>query len=247
MKPLHYDDVLRIMKNNEPHPFNKKVMDNIFHVMKSYYRAFLSKSKIDPNTPIGKEILNYQGMSGTKTRHLYNNLLEIENAKYLEIGTWYGSSSISAVYKNKVDALFIDNWSQFDGDRTIFQNAIEKYLTKDSQCQLLESDCWKVNLNKIPKNFNIYLYDGGHTEEDHYQALNYYYDNLDDVFIFLVDDWCWLDVRQGTWRAIREKKLKVRFIQETFLSQEELYNFPSHQGKETWWNGIGIFVLEKSS
>ena len=242
---LTYDDVLRLMNNNDPHPFSKKVMDKIFHVVKSYYGAFMSRSKIDPNTPDGKDILNYQGMSGTKTRHLYNNLLEVPDAKYLEIGTWYGSSSISAIYKNKVDALFIDNWSQFNGDRKIFQNVIEKYITKDSNCKLLERDCWKVNLDRIQKDFNIYLYDGGHTEEDHYQALNYYYNNLDDVFIFIVDDWCWPEVRNGTWRAIREKNLNVRFIQESFLSPEELAGFPNHKGKETWWNGVSIFVLQK--
>lgn len=246
MSTLTYDDILRLMEYNTPHPFNKKVMDKIFHVCKSYYLAFTNQSKIDQHTSVGQEILNYKGMSGRKTRHLYNNLLDIPDAKYLEIGTWYGSSSISAVYKNKVDALFIDNWSQFGGDRKIFQDTIEKYITKESSCELLETDCWKVNTNKIRKDFNIYLYDGGHTEEDHYQALNYYYDNLDDIFIFLVDDWCWSDVRNGTWTAIKEKNLQVRFLQEIFLSPEDLTGFPNHKGKDTWWNGVSIFVLEKS-
>lgn len=30
------------------------------------------------------------GMSGIKTRHFYNNLLNYYDARYLEIGTWKG-------------------------------------------------------------------------------------------------------------------------------------------------------------
>lgn len=37
---------------------------------------------------INDEILHIDGMSGKKTRHFYNNLLNIEDARYLEIGTW---------------------------------------------------------------------------------------------------------------------------------------------------------------
>jgi hypothetical protein len=242
---LRYDDVLDIMNNNKEHPYSSDVMNKIFHVVRCCYLAFNNSSKISTENYEGGEILNYQGMSGKKTRHLYNNLMEFPNTKYLEIGTWYGSSSISAVYKNKLDALFIDNWSQFNGDKKIFQEAISKYLTKDSNCKLLESDCWKVNLNKIPNDFNIYLYDAGHEEEDHCKALTYYYNNLQDNFIFIVDDWCWGDVRDGTWRGIKEMDLKVRFCHEIFVSEEEKNGFPNHSGKHTWWNGVAIFVLEK--
>jgi hypothetical protein len=42
---------------------------------------------------------------------------------------------------------------------------------------------WKVDLSSIGK-FNVYLYDGDHSELDHFKALKYYIDNLDDEFIF---------------------------------------------------------------
>ena len=50
---------------------------------------------------ITNEIIAMKGMTGTKTRHFYNNLLNIEDARYLEIGTWKGSSVCSAMYKNQ--------------------------------------------------------------------------------------------------------------------------------------------------
>lgn len=223
-----------------------KNMVTIDRICKSISDARENKSKIDPETTEGNDILEYKGMTGTKTRHLYNNMLShFDDNKYLEIGTWYGSSSISAIYKNKVEALFIDNWSQFGGDPNIFMEALQKY-EGDSDLYLIESDCWKVDLDSLDKKFNIYLYDGGHTVSDHYKSLEYYLPILDDSFIFMVDDWCWPDVREGTMKAIRDLDLKIHFRHEEFLNSDELKNMPEHKGKETWWNGIGIFLLSKT-
>jgi hypothetical protein len=59
-----------------------------------------------------------KGYSGKKTRHFYNNLLSIEDARYLEIGTWKGSTLYSAMYGNKAQITYIDNWSQFGNAKT---------------------------------------------------------------------------------------------------------------------------------
>lgn len=236
-------------------PHNDKIIELIKHIINSIKGARSGISNINPNSQTGKEILNYNGFTGICTKHLYNNICNIpeiikqnddfNTINYLEIGTWYGSSSISAVYKNIINGLFIDNWSQFGGDANVFKTAIEKYMGK-SQCYLLESDCWKVDLDKIPfKPFNIYLFDGAHTYDDHYRSLIYYYPVLADVFIFLVDDWNWPEVRDGTMEAIRELGLHILFRHEEFVSSKELEDMPRHAGKNTWWNGIGIFLLSK--
>lgn len=210
------------------------------------------KLKIKNGITLNEELLNHTGMSGTKTRHLYNNICNLYRRKgvkayYLEIGVWAGSSSISAMFKNHIeDSLFIDNWAQFNGDRSIFIKAIEKYKTGSSKYNFIESDCWKVDTNTLPqKYFNIYLYDGDHSELDQYQALSYYLNVLQDTFIFLVDDWNFLHVHDGTMRAIRELNLTVNFRHEIFMSPEQLTGMPNHEGKKTWWNGCGIFVLTK--
>ena len=50
------------------------------------------------DSKINEEIIKLEGMTGTKTRHFYNNLLSsIENPVYLEIGTWKGSSLCAAM------------------------------------------------------------------------------------------------------------------------------------------------------
>jgi hypothetical protein len=211
-----------------------------------------TKLKIKNELTLNEELLQYPGMTGTKTRHFYNNICNLQErkgipVKYLEIGTWYGSSSIAAMFKNHIeDSLFIDNWAQFGGYKSKFLEAMSKYKSKTSKYSFIENDCWKVDTSTLPqKYFNIYLYDGAHTELDQYQALSHYLDVLQDTFIFLVDDWNFMHARDGTFRAIQELNLTVNFRHEIFISPEHLSGMPNHEGKKTFWNGCGIFVLTK--
>lgn len=241
-------EIKKLLKDeNDVIKHENKTMELIYHICGSIVNARNEISNIDLNTEEGKEILEYKGYTGRKTRHLYNNICSrLEDIRYLEIGTWYGSSSISAIYKNKIDALFIDNWSQFGGDPNIFIEIIKKF-EGDSNCYLIENDCWQVDLNSLENKFNVYLYDGAHTEEDHYKSLKYYYPVLEDQFIFMVDDWCWPDVRQGTMRAIKDLNLKIEFRHEELLNSKDLEGMPNHKGKETWWNGMACFLLSKQT
>ena len=59
-------------------------------------------------TKLPNEIKFMSGMSGKKYRYLINNFISIaENPKYLEIGCWAGSTVCSAIYGNKVKALWL--------------------------------------------------------------------------------------------------------------------------------------------
>ena len=76
-------------------------------IQNSFDNAMAQKRKIDDF------ILNLNGLSGRKFRSMLNNLIEIHTApKYLEIGSWHGSTACSVSYKNTVDITCIDNWSQ---------------------------------------------------------------------------------------------------------------------------------------
>jgi hypothetical protein len=246
---LTLNKYLDIYQTQGKSPFPEDVMKLIHHIANSLLNARSEKSKIDLGTNDGKEILEYDGYTGTRTRHFYNNICnsdELQNIKYLEIGTWNGSSSMSAAYKNKISALFIDNWSQFGGDPGIFKDNMSKY-GKDAEVFLLESDCWEVNLDELDMGpFNVYLFDGDHSELDHFKALDYYHPILEDIFIFMVDDWNWPNVRDGTMRAIDKLNLHVLFRHEEFVSEDELKGMPEHHGKKTWWNGMACFLLSKT-
>lgn len=199
------------------------------HVISCLIKAENDESQIN------EDILHYKGMSGYKTRHFYNNICSLPNCRYLEIGTFHGSSSISAIYKNKIDAVFIDNWSLFDGNKNIFYNAMNTYNT-GSTVEVIDDDCWNVKITD--KKFNVYLYDGGHDYEDHYKAISMFHSNLEDNCIVLIDDWNWEAVRRGTFDAFKDLNINVKFKQEIFTPE------PHYElGITNWWNGIGVFII----
>lgn len=186
---------------------------------------------------ITDDIIVMDGMSGTKTRHFYNNLLNFHDARYLEIGTWKGSSVCSAMCGNKATIVCIDNWSQFGGPKGEFLLNFNKHKG-ENEASFVENDCYKIDVTKLPK-FNIFMYDGEHSSESHYKALLHYYNCLDDIFIFIVDDWNWKDVREGTINSIQKLNLKILYEKEIRLT------FDNSTTTGSWWNGIYVTILQK--
>jgi hypothetical protein len=210
------------------------------------YRTLIEKAFQNAENNISKitnDIIDMEGMSGTKTRHFYNNLLNTENARYLEIGTWKGSSVCSAMCGNKAKVICIDNWSEFGGPKSEFLVNFEKFKG-ENEATFIENDCYKVDISILPK-FNIYMYDGNHTNESHYKALLHYYNCLDDIFIFIVDDWNWKRVRDGTFKSIQKLKLKILYEKEIRLTWDDSHT-PEQKAKDTWWNGIYVAILQKN-
>ena len=189
---------------------------------------------------ITNDILNMEGMSGKKTRHFYNNLCSMDNTRYLEIGTWKGSSICSAMCNNKMTCVAIDNWSEFGGPKNVFLENFNKFKGENN-ATFIEKNCWDIDVSKLGK-FNIYMYDGNHTETSHYQALKHYLTCLDNEFIYLVDDWNVEDVRNGTIKSIKDNKCEILYQKEIFTNAINGMGY----GYE-WWNGISIFVIKKNN
>lgn len=200
----------------------------------------LSKAKSDLHqSKLINEILGMEGMTSAKTRHFYNNLLDLQVAdrklKYLEIGTWKGSSLISALYGNKnVQAVCIDNWSEFQGPRIEFFSNCQRFLDSSYELRIIEQDCFNVN---IEDKFDIYMYDGHHSHEAQLKAITHFEKNLNDSCILVVDDWNDLKTRSGTEDGIKQTNFEVKFKDEVFSR--------FNADLEGYWNGMGIFVLER--
>jgi hypothetical protein len=209
----------------------------IEHLETCFEKAYNLDSKIS------QDIKDMQGMTGEMTRHFYNNLLTLKDARYLEIGTWMGSSSCAAMYKNKAHVVLMDDFSGFGSPRQIMiENFIE--YRGDNDAEFIEADCFKFDISKFKKKFNIYLFDGDHSEESQYKAVKYYLPCLDDTFILVIDDWNWSAVRNGTNRAIRDNNLNVLWKKEIILTKNDEHT-PNEEAMKTFWNGIGVFVLKK--
>lgn len=210
-------------------------------IEEAFQRAEQGLSKITP------EILQMDGLSGAMTRHFYNNLLNHPNMRYLEIGTWKGSSVCSAMCGNTARVLCIDNWSEFGGPRDEFLHNFSRYKG-ENDAAFLEVDCFQVDvaglLRGYPSPFNVYMYDGNHEEHSHYRALTHWLDALDEVFIYIVDDWNWKKVREGSQRAIADLQLEILYEHSIRLTSDDSHTERS-LADQTWWNGIYVAILRK--
>ncbi len=218
-------------------------METLIETYKNHILNSLSKAN-NYESKITTELINMYGMTGKKTRHFYNNLLNFVDARYLEIGVWKGSSVCSAMYKNKASITCIDNWSEFENPRNEFYNNINNFKGENI-VSIFEEDCFNIDISKLSK-FNIYMYDGAHTYDAHYKALTYFYNCLDDLFILIIDDWNWDIVRNGTIDAIKNLNLNIIYEEEIRLTYDNSHT-NIEIAKETWWNGIYIALLQKNN
>lgn len=176
------------------------------------------------------------GMSSPQIRHLLNNLCSNPRTKYLEIGCWQGTTLISALYGNSIEAVGVDNWSEFGNQsETLFSN-IRKFIP-EARLRFYETDCFLMDKRLFSSKINVYFYDGKHDEASQEAAFTYFNDIFEDVFIAIVDDWNWEGVRKGTLTAFRKLNYKVLF-------ERELYSL-GNGDVGSWWNGIYISVIKK--
>mgnify|MGYP003440226454 CR=1 FL=1 len=214
--------------------------------MLSLYKEYLEDAVAGAErgeSKIDNGIIFMDGMSGTKTRHFYNRLLNHSDSRYLEIGTWKGSSVCSAMCGNAATVVCIDNWSEFGGPKGEFLGNFNRYKG-DNAASFIEQDCFTVDVTRLPK-FNIYMYDGNHTSDSHYRALEHFLPCLDETFIFIVDDWNWDYVRAGTNKAITDLQLQVLYEHEIRHTSDNSHT-PRDFAKANWWNGIYMAVLAKN-
>ncbi len=185
-----------------------------------------------------KEVLDLDGMSSPKIRHFLNNICAQKNIKYLEIGSWKGSTLCSALYNNyHIQATAIDNFSHHCDStiKPILEKNIKTYLSNNNLV-VINEDCFKLDLSLLNK-FNVYFYDGAHDKLSQEKAITYFYPVLEDKFILIVDDFNNDSVRAGTDSGI--KKMNLNIIKEWRLSAK------NNGDIEQWWNGLFVAIMSK--
>lgn len=244
------------MKLTEAHPnnpyfsFKGKVTSHPYaKLIKSAY-----DKSVNNQSKLPEKFIHLEGMSGKQYRHLINNLVQsIDDARYLEIGSWKGSTACAAIYGNKVKALCIDDWSGFGGPKQEFCNNIQECINDDIEVIHDENRYEDIDFTQVGK-FNIYFYDGCHQEESQCNAIKVAQTALDDEYILIVDDWNNPDPRNGTSRAIKELELKVLYSIEVRTTGDDSYpaepdqshpSSPLHLQNSNWHNGYFIAVCKK--
>lgn len=199
---------------------------------------------VNSKTKLSPIIFSLPGMSGRLGRMMFNNLCEniynsVGKLNYLEVGTWKGSTILSATYQNQGTFTAIDNFSQFGGPREELLHNQAKFK-KQCKFDFIESDCWKVDQTLIPDKVNCYFFDGAHDYQSQRDAITHYETKFDDSFVLLVDDWNDNSggLRKGTYDGIKEDS-KYRSVLHYEIGHDR------DSDSNGWWNGFGLFVMEK--
>lgn len=204
----------------------KKFLDNAMN------RASRGESLIPPTS----SILELPGLSSRDSRHFLNNL-NAYGKSYLEIGIHQGSTFISAMYGRAKQAYAIDNWSEIGNYRDLFLRNIQEHIDIGrAAIEFIEEDAFSLNLDKIDTSIDVYFYDGKHTKDCQQRALAYFYSVLSDIFLYIVDDWNFPQVRAGTREAIKLLQLET---------QAELEIRTPADMSPSFWNGYYAVFLKK--
>ena len=124
------------------------------HIIKS----LADSNKLSSN--INAFCLQLEGMTGDKTRHFYNNICSMDNCRYLEVGTWKGSSICSALCNNNINAVAIDNFQMSTQTSSELLNICTSNINEvkgNNSIKFFNENCWNLDISKIEDyKFNIY-------------------------------------------------------------------------------------------
>lgn len=209
-------------------------------VKSAFSQAWMEQSKLDAG------VLALEGMSGRKYRCFINNLIgELADARYLEVGSWAGSTLCSAINGNAVRATAIDNWSQFGGPKQRFLENVAQFKTPQAYVNFIEMDYREVDFASLGK-FNVYLFDGPHEAQDQFDGVSLALPALEQRLVLIVDDWNWTQVRSGTLRALEQLRLDVLFAWEVRTTLDNTHPAIASE-RSDWHNGYFISVLEQTA
>lgn len=186
-----------------------------------------------------QEIMDMEGMSGIKYRHFISALMRglfLPYPKYLEIGSWKGSTAIAACYGRGDSPICIDNWSEYGGTF----DAFHANMTKWGQAyRLFNNDFREVDYAALPA-CDVFFYDGSHTYQDQHDAIVLAQPALADDHVLIVDDWNWPEVRNGTMDALRDIGAEIVASIEIRTPRN-----PAIGEKTDWHNGYLIAEIRK--
>jgi hypothetical protein len=194
------------------------------------------------------EAFKVRGFSGKKIRLFFNNLMsELTEPRYLEIGVYYGASFCSAMFRNKLQAVGIDNWTwitEKDARAQLDAN-VATFKSDGSDIHIVDSDFRKVDYSSLGK-FNVMYYDGPHSERDQYDGVMYPMKAMESTFILIVDDWNWDRVRSATFKALNDSKASIEYSIEIRTSLNGELPLVNNTNSE-WHNGLLCAVISKSA
>jgi hypothetical protein len=174
---------------------------------------------------LGDDVLGMPGASGLQTRHFYNDLLGMPDARYLEVGMGDSSLLCAGLVGNSAGVVSIGNGGVQDASGMAVVNGYKGSNSLSVSSRSLA----QVDVTKIPK-MNI-VSEGGLVS-----SLGVLDGCLDDVFVYVTGDWN----NSGKQASVRGA---VSGMGWNFVYEKEI--FTPGDGFPTWGNGIFVGVVSK--
>jgi hypothetical protein len=199
---------------------------------------------IKPKNTVFKDIFN--GIGGFTTE---NNLQMLnfavknmqEGEYYCEVGTFRGTTLVGALYGNNCKGFSVDNFAEFDENRTNYNKLMENIKKFGVKEQVLfnEQDFREFFRDFPGKNpgikFGVYLYDGAHDYQSQLDGLELAKPFLADNALIFVDDTNWEQPRKANEDFIKANP-NCKLLMDIKTNSEQ---------SKTFWNGVQVILWEK--
>lgn len=192
---------------------------------------------------LSDDIYFITGFSTATMRRFFSNLCNTSfPINYLEIGLYCGGTFCSSFNKNCTSIGVENNSQNFERDalwvKDELADNIYNFRIRGKEVVVYYEDCFLMDKTKLPK-IDIYFYDGFHSEESQEKALLHFFDVLSDRFIWIVDDFNWQFVADGTNKALKKLNDKIKIEQVSILKGNKSDNDP------VWHNGLAVYLINK--
>jgi hypothetical protein len=209
------------------------------HINDAIAHALANESRLT------SKVLEIHGFATPTMRRMFSNLCNLDGLRYLEVGVYCGATFISAYHGNPIHAVGIDNFSQTwtpgrDIKAEFAQNNIDFLNPETKSVRFFCDDCFNpALLPQIGTGVDIFYFDGDHSKSAQANALPHFLQILSDIFLFIVDDFNWPDVKWGTEAGFDMLLNKLDVIREWKLVGEKDADDP------IWHNGVCLYLCHK--
>ena len=153
---------------------------------------------------------------------------------YVEVGTYHGTSLISAMLGNDGDFVALDNWSLGDGSREQLEANLERF---GLAATLLEGDAFEMLRGGAleARTVGVYYYDNGHEYEQQLDGMRLIEPYLASPALVIVDDTDWERVE----RAVND------YLEQQPRATEILSIDGKDRGHPEWWEGMRVLLWNR--
>jgi predicted O-methyltransferase YrrM len=153
-----------------------------------------------------------------------------EGESYVEVGTFRGTSLISAMLGNPGhDFVALDNWSMGDGSRAELDANLARYSL---EATMIEGDAFETLRSDAlrGRTIGVYYYDNGHEYEQQLDGMRLVEPYLTSPSLVIVDDTDWERVE----RAVDDYLAEQPRATEIFRAEG------NDRGHPEWWEGMRV-------